>query len=36
VIQLGEEPDRVFNVGGLEIDSILRLKLLTRKNSKQL
>ena len=30
VIQLGEEPDRVFNVGGLGIDNILRLKLLTR------
>ncbi|SIT68392.1 GDP/UDP-N,N'-diacetylbacillosamine 2-epimerase (hydrolysing) [Ectothiorhodosinus mongolicus] len=30
VIQLGEHPDRVFNVGGLGIDNILRLKLLTR------
>jgi len=30
VIQLGEEPERVFNVGGLGIDSILRLSLLTR------
>ena len=30
VIQLGEEPERVFNVGGLGIDSILRLPLLTR------
>ena len=30
VIQLGEEPERVFNVGGLGIDSILRLQLLTR------
>lgn len=30
VIQLGEEPDRVFNVGGLGIDNILRLKLLSR------
>jgi GDP/UDP-N,N'-diacetylbacillosamine 2-epimerase (hydrolysing) len=30
VIQLGEEPDRVFNVGGLGIDNILRLKLLGR------
>ena len=29
VIQLGEEPERVFNVGGLGIDSILRLPLLT-------
>jgi GDP/UDP-N,N'-diacetylbacillosamine 2-epimerase (hydrolysing) len=30
VIQLGENPERVFNVGGLGIDSILRLKLLSR------
>lgn len=30
VIQLGEQPDRVYNVGGLGIDSILRLKLLSR------
>jgi GDP/UDP-N,N'-diacetylbacillosamine 2-epimerase (hydrolysing) len=30
VIQLGEAPERVFHVGGLGIDSILRLKLLTR------
>jgi GDP/UDP-N,N'-diacetylbacillosamine 2-epimerase (hydrolysing) len=30
VIQLGEHPDRVFNVGGLGIDNVLRLKLLTR------
>lgn len=30
VIQLGEAPERVFQVGGLGIDSILRLKLLTR------
>ena len=30
VIQLGEEPQRVFDVGGLGIDNILRLKLLTR------
>ena len=30
VIQLGEQPDRVFNVGGLGIDNILRLTLLTR------
>jgi len=29
VIQLGEQPERVFNVGGLGIDNILRLKLLT-------
>ncbi|KAA6183977.1 UDP-N-acetylglucosamine 2-epimerase (hydrolyzing) [Thiohalocapsa marina] len=30
VIQLGEQPERVFLVGGLGIDNILRLKLLTR------
>ncbi|SEK59493.1 UDP-N-acetylglucosamine 2-epimerase [Ectothiorhodospira marina] len=30
VIQLGEEPERVYNVGGLGIDNILRLKLLSR------
>jgi GDP/UDP-N,N'-diacetylbacillosamine 2-epimerase (hydrolysing) len=30
VIQLGEQPEYVFNVGGLGIDNILRLKLLTR------
>lgn len=30
VIQLGEHPDRVFNVGGLGIDSILGLNLMTR------
>jgi GDP/UDP-N,N'-diacetylbacillosamine 2-epimerase (hydrolysing) len=30
VIQLGEDPDRVFRVGGLGIDSILHLKLLDR------
>ena len=30
VIQLGEQPDHVFNVGGLGIDNILRLKLLAR------
>lgn len=30
VIQLGEQPGRVFNVGGLGIDNILRLKLLGR------
>jgi len=30
VIQLGEQPKRVFNVGGLGIDNILNLKLLTR------
>jgi GDP/UDP-N,N'-diacetylbacillosamine 2-epimerase (hydrolysing) len=30
VIQLGESPDRVFNVGGLGIDNIRKLKLLNR------
>jgi GDP/UDP-N,N'-diacetylbacillosamine 2-epimerase (hydrolysing) len=30
VIQLGENPERVFNVGGLGIDNIKKLKLLTR------
>jgi len=30
VIQLGEDPDRVFNVGGLGIDNIKKLKLLTK------
>lgn len=30
VIQLGEHPDRVFNVGALGLDNMRRLKLLTR------
>ncbi|MDC0992865.1 UDP-N-acetylglucosamine 2-epimerase [Alphaproteobacteria bacterium] len=30
VIQLGEQPEHVFNVGGLGIDNIRRLKLLAR------
>lgn len=30
VIQLGEQPDRVFLVGGLGVDAIKRLKLLDR------
>jgi GDP/UDP-N,N'-diacetylbacillosamine 2-epimerase (hydrolysing) len=30
VIQLGEQPDRVFLVGGLGIDNIKRLKLMNR------
>lgn len=30
VIQLGEEPDRVFNVGSLGVENILTQKLLTR------
>ena len=32
VIQLGEQPDWVFNVGGLGIDNILKLRLLDRTN----
>ena len=31
VIQMGENPDRVFFVGGLGVDAIKRTKLLTRK-----
>ena len=31
VIQLGEHPSRVFNIGGLGIENIKRLKLLTKK-----
>jgi len=31
VIQLGESPNRVFNVGGLGIDNIRKLKLMSRK-----
>ena len=30
VIQLGEEPDRVFQVGGLGVDNIMRLEPLSR------
>ena len=30
VIQLGESPDRVFNVGGLGIDNVKKLKLMSR------
>jgi GDP/UDP-N,N'-diacetylbacillosamine 2-epimerase (hydrolysing) len=30
VIQLGEQPDRVFNVGGLGADNINKLKLLSK------
>ena len=30
VIQLGESPDRVFNVGGLGVDNIKKLKLLSK------
>jgi len=32
VIQLGEQPDRVFNVGGLGIDNINKLKLLSKES----
>jgi GDP/UDP-N,N'-diacetylbacillosamine 2-epimerase (hydrolysing) len=32
VIQLGEQPDRVFNVGGLGIDNIKKLSLLSKSN----
>jgi GDP/UDP-N,N'-diacetylbacillosamine 2-epimerase (hydrolysing) len=35
VIQLGEHPDRVFSVGGLGIDNIKKLKLLTKGNFEQ-
>ena len=35
VIQLGEYPNRVFNVGGLGIDNIKKLKLLTKKEFEQ-
>jgi len=31
VIQLGEDPSRVFNVGGLGIDNIKKLELLSKK-----
>lgn len=30
VIQLGEQPDKVFNVGGLGVDSIMKLELLSK------
>lgn len=30
VIQLGEQPERVFNVGGLGVDSILKTTLMSR------
>ena len=35
VIQLGEQPERVFNVGGLGIDNIKKLKLLTKEEFEQ-
>ncbi|MFT7004462.1 MAG: GDP/UDP-N,N'-diacetylbacillosamine 2-epimerase (hydrolyzing) [Sulfurimonas sp.] len=31
VIQLGEDPSRVFNIGGMGIENIKRLKLLSKK-----
>ena len=31
VIQLGEQPERVFNVGGIGVDNITRLHLLSKK-----
>ena len=30
VIQLGEEPERVFNVGGLGVENILTQKLMSK------
>lgn len=35
VIQLGEQPMRVFNVGGMGIDAIKRIKLLSRQELEQ-
>lgn len=35
VIQLGEEPERVFNTGALGVENILRQELLTRKELKE-
>jgi len=35
VIQLGEYPDRVFNVGAIGIDNIKRLSLLSRKDTEE-
>jgi len=32
VVQLGEDPQKVFNFGGLGIDSIKKLELLTKEN----
>jgi GDP/UDP-N,N'-diacetylbacillosamine 2-epimerase (hydrolysing) len=32
IVQLGEQPDRVFNVGGLGLDNINNLDLLSRKD----
>ena len=36
VIQLGESPEYVFNVGGLGIDNINKLKLLNKNNLQEL
>lgn len=35
VIQLGESPDRVFNVGGLGVDNITRIDLISRDELEQ-
>jgi GDP/UDP-N,N'-diacetylbacillosamine 2-epimerase (hydrolysing) len=35
VIQLGEQPNRVFNIGGMGIENIKRLKLLSRSEFEQ-
>ncbi|MCT4665379.1 MAG: UDP-N-acetylglucosamine 2-epimerase [Flavobacteriales bacterium] len=35
VVQLGEHPDRVFQVGGLGIDNILKLPLMNKKDLEQ-
>jgi len=35
VIQLGEHPNRVFNVGGMSIDAIKHIKLLSREELEQ-
>ena len=35
VIQLGEQPEKVFNVGGLGIDNINKLKLLSKEDFQQ-
>ena len=34
VIQMGENPKFVFNVGGLGVDAIKKIKLLTKKKSR--
>lgn len=36
VIQLGEQPERVFNVGGMGIDAIKQIKLLSREELEKL